>query len=72
MDCVESDIMFELLMKLKEIRDKIDETSCEIRTNNIDKARDILQATEDIKHARYYLTRAIDRLIFINGWENEK
>ena len=65
-------MMFELLMKLKEIRDKIDETSCEIRTNNIDKARDILQATEDIKHARYYLTRAIDRLIFINGWENEK
>ena len=67
--CVE---MFELLMKFKEIRDMIDETSCEIRTNNIDKARDILQATEDIKHARYYLTRAIDRLVFINGWENEK
>ena len=65
-------MMFELLMKLKEIRYKIDETSCEIRTNNIDKARDILQATEDIKHARYYLTRAIDRLVFINGWENEK
>ena len=34
--CVE---MFELLMKFKEIRDMIDETSCEIRTNNIDKAR---------------------------------
>lgn len=65
-------MMFELLMKLKEIRDKIDETSCEIRTGDIDKARDILQATEDIKHARYYLTRAIDRLVFINGWESEK
>lgn len=32
-------MMFELLMKLKEIRDKIDETSCEIRTGDIDKAR---------------------------------
>ena len=67
--CVE---MFELLMKLKEIRDKIDDTSCEIKTNSKDNARDIFQATEDIKLARYYLSRAINRLIFVNDWGNEK
>ena len=67
--CVE---MFELLMKLKEIRDKIDDTSCEIKTNSKDNARDIFQATEDIKLARYYLSRAINRLIFVESWGNEK
>lgn len=69
---VESDMMFELLMKLKEIRDKIDDTSCEIKTNSKDNARDIFQATEDIKLARYYLSRAINRLIFVEDWGNEK
>ena len=64
--------MFELLMKLKEIRDKIDDTSCEIKTNSKDNARDIFQATEDIKLARYYLSRAINRLIFVESWGNEK
>ena len=72
MDCVESDMMFELLMKLKEIRDKIDDTSCEIKTNSKDNARDIFRATEDIKLARYYLSRAINRLIFVEDWGNEK
>ena len=65
-------MMFELLMKLKEIRDKIDDTSCEIKTNSKDNARDIFQATEDIKLARYYLSRAINRLIFVEDWGNEK
>ena len=65
-------MMFELLMKLKEIRDKIDDTSCEIKTNSKDNARDIFWATEDIKLARYYLSRAINRLIFVEDWGNEK
>ena len=72
MGYVESDMMFELLMKLKEIRDKIDDTSCEIKTNSKDNARDIFQATEDIKLARHYLSRAINRLIFVEDWGNEK
>jgi len=63
--------MFELLMKLKEIREKIDETSCELSFNDREKARDVLQATEDIKHARYYITKAIDLLVFVNDFEEK-
>lgn len=61
--------IYELLEKLEEIKEKIDETSCELGFDNKGEAEIALSATNDIKHARFYISSAIDKLVFIDNFK---
>ena len=62
----------ELINKLRDIRDELNDTDISATANNVERAFDLCDAVEHINLAKHHLYVAINKLIIIHCFEKKE
>lgn len=62
----------DLINKLRDIRDELNDTDISATTNNVERAFDLCDAVEHINLAKHHLYVAINKLIIIHCFEKKE